>query len=119
MRRQRLVNGFFDGDMRLMQGASQVIVLLNRARDQMRVRLQPLRHDAARIAVAVLIFHYKVLREQLKHHAVFAKLYLPGAIQRAIDIALLNFPRTAELDTAAAVRAPHGSAAETDYRGVN
>jgi hypothetical protein len=40
--------------------------------------------------VTVLIFHHKVLREQLQHHAVLAKLYLPGAIQRAIDIALLT-----------------------------
>ena len=57
----------------------------------MDVDFQARRQHLARIAMARMIVHHEILREQLQHHAVFLQLHARGAVHHAVDVALLDF----------------------------
>jgi hypothetical protein len=48
-----------------------------------------------------------------------AELHLPHTVERAVHIALLDFPRPPQLDAAAAIGAAHSGATEPDGGGVD
>src|SRR5215469_6805478 len=85
----------------------------------MRVGFQTLAQHAARIAMAGLVLHDEVLREQLQHDTVFAQLHFPRPVERAIYVALLDFTGAPQVNTAAAVGAANHRAAETHRSRFN
>ena len=78
--------------MRLVDRADERVVLLNRRRDQVDVDFQARGQHLARVAMAGMIVHHEILREELQHHAVFLQLHARGALDHALHVALLESP---------------------------
>ena len=66
-----------------------------------------------------MVVHHEILREELEDHAVVHQLHEGGAVDGAVDVALLDLARAAEIDDAARVGAAHGGAADAHHGGFH
>src|ERR1022692_32546 len=112
-------DGFFHGQVRLVHGAHQGVVFLHRASDYVHIDFEPGRQHLARVAVAGVIVHHEILREQLQEHAVFLQLHAGSAVHHAVDIGLIDFAHVDQLQNAAAVGAANGGPAEAHDHGFD
>ncbi len=67
----RLEDRLFYGEVRVMNGIHQRLMLVNRSRDDMHVCFEPRAHDTSRIAVSCPAIKREVLRRNLQHDPVF------------------------------------------------
>ncbi len=74
-RGERLVHRFLHREMRRVDGADDGVVLLHRGRHQVDVDFQARCQHLSRIAVAGMLIHHEILREELQHHPVFHQLH--------------------------------------------
>ena len=85
----------------------------------MNVDFQARGQHLARVAVAGMIVHHEILREELQHHAVFLQLHAGGAVHHAVTSRLLDLPHVAQFHHAAAIGAAHGGAAHAHHHGFD
>ena len=114
--RQAFEDGLLRGQMGLVHGRDQAIVLLRRRRDQVHIGFDAGGDHAARIAVPGVIVHHEILQTGLQHHAIFVKLHPRGVLDHALHIAMLDLPLAPYFDGRPAVGAADGRPAHARHR---